>query len=141
MIKGEVVVRPRYGEVDQMGYVYHGNYVDYCHFARTELLRSLGICDKVLEDHGIMMPVIEMNLKYKKPVGYDEEIRVLTCLKKFPDTRMNFEFSFVNENDDLVCKAQSTVVFVDRISRKPQRVPSIIKEALADQFKEISVVA
>lgn len=67
MIKDEIQIRPRYGEVDQMGYVYHANYVSYCHQARTELLRKLGVHDRVLEEKNVMLPVISFEIKYKKP--------------------------------------------------------------------------
>lgn len=139
MIKGEITIRPRYGEVDQMGYVYHGNYVDYCHQARTELLRSIGINDKVLEDHGIMLPVIEMNLKYKQPVGYDEELKVCAAIKQLPETRLQFNFEFYKAGDKKVCEATTTVVFVDSNNRKPLRIPSIVSNALKIHFEDVSV--
>ncbi|PXY02628.1 thioesterase [Marinifilum breve] len=130
MIEGECRIRPRYGEVDQMGYVYHANYVDYCHFARTELMRSFGINDKVLEENGIMMPVIEMNLKYKKPTAYDEELLVITRISEIPSTRFKFNFEFKNQDNELVCKANSTLVFVKSDSRKPIKAPEIVLNSL-----------
>ncbi|MBI9059384.1 MAG: acyl-CoA thioesterase [Labilibaculum sp.] len=138
MISGEYKIRPRYDEVDQMGYVYHGNYVSYCHQARTELLRNFGVNDKVLEDNGIMMPVIEMNLKYLKPSGYDNELTIRTCIKKLPTTRFYIEFVFENDKGEKVCKADSTVVFVDKDSRKPQRTPELIINALQAEFEMVS---
>lgn len=132
MIEGECRIRPRYGEVDQMGYVYHANYVDYCHFARTELMRSFGINDKVLEENGIMMPVIEMNLKYKKPTGYDEELLVITRIPEMPVTRFKFNFEFRNQNNELVCKANSTLAFVKSDSRKPIKAPEIVSNSLKE---------
>ncbi|MGD2034041.1 MAG: hotdog domain-containing protein, partial [Bacteroidales bacterium] len=71
MLKDEIFIRPRYGEVDKMGYVYHANYVCYFHQARTELLRKYGISDSVLEKNNIILPVISMGLKYYKPAYYD----------------------------------------------------------------------
>ncbi|MCY1636359.1 acyl-CoA thioesterase [Marinifilum sp. D737] len=134
MIEGECRIRPRYGEVDQMGYVYHANYVDYCHFARTELMRSFGINDKVLEENGIMMPVIEMNLKYKKPTGYDEELLVITRIPEIPLTRFKFNFEFRNQNNELVCKANSTLAFVKSDSRKPIKAPEMVLNSLKEAF-------
>ncbi len=72
MITDEIQLRPRYGEVDRMGYVYHANYVSYCHQARTELLRKHGINDKVLEENKVMLPVISFEIKYLKPAHYDD---------------------------------------------------------------------
>jgi len=137
MIEGECKIRPRYNEVDQMGYVYHANYVSYCHQARTELLRQFGINDKVLEDHNIMLPVIEMNLRYLKPSGYDEELTVRTVINDLPSSRFRFGFIFENEKRENICKASCTVVFVDSRNRKPTRVPGMILQALQREFEEI----
>lgn len=138
MIAGELKIRPRYGEVDKMGYVYHANYVGYCHQARTELLRSYGINDKVLEDNNIMLPVIEMNLRYLKPSGYDEEIVVKTIVKELPVFRFRFEFEIENEKGEKICQAESTVVFVDSTSRKPKRIPYLVLNAIRDEFKALN---
>ncbi len=135
MISGEYKIRPRYDEVDQMGYVYHGNYVSYCHQARTELLRKFGINDKVLEENGIMMPVISMNLRYLKPSGYDKELTIRTFINELPSTRLHFEFVFENDQGIKVCKAESTVVFVDKESRKPMRTPDMILQVLQAEFE------
>jgi len=140
MIRGECKIRPQYGEVDQMGYVYHANYVNYCHRARTELMREFGLNDKVLEENGIMLPVVAMNLKYIKPSGYDDELRVYTTIKEMPLTRFKFEFEFVNEKGEKVCKAESTVVFVDSVNRKPMRVPELIKKVLEEKFSLEQVI-
>lgn len=130
MIEGEFKIRPRYDEVDQMGYVYHANYVSYCHQARTELLRQFEINDRILEEHNIMLPVIEMNLKYLKPSGYDQELTIRTFIKELPNTRFKFEFIFENEKKEKICQANTTLVFVDKMTRKPHRVPDIILRAL-----------
>ncbi|PKQ63838.1 hypothetical protein BZG02_07390 [Labilibaculum filiforme] len=135
MIIGECKIRPRYDEVDQMGYVYHANYVNYCHLARTELLRQFGINDKVLEENNIMLPVIEMNLKYLKPTGYDEELTVRTRIKELPKARFKFEFEFENGNYEKTCTATSTLVFVNGKTRKPHVVPDIIVNALKEAFE------
>ena len=139
MIKDQTILRPRYGEVDQMGYVYHGNYVNYCHQARTELMRKLGIEDKQLESLQIMMPVITMNLHYHKPAGYDDELIVHTLIDKMPATRMHFRFKIVNRKKELICDAETIVVFVNSKTRKPLRTPPIVKDALEPYFVAVSL--
>ncbi len=131
-----IQLRPRYGEVDQMGYVYHANYVTYCHQARTELLRQLGIEDHQLEKHNIMLPVISMDLRYHKPAGYDELLTVKTNLKEEPRTRFSFQFEFRNEQNELICSANCSTAIVDRFTRKPMRAPALIKQA----FNKIEMV-
>ncbi len=128
--KGKVQVRPRYGEVDQMGYVYHANYVTYCHLARTELLREIGIHDKFLEENGVMLPVISMDLRYLKPGKYDELLTIEASIDELPKVRFSFHFKIYNEEGELLCKAKSTVVFADSLTRKPIKIPKFISDAL-----------
>jgi len=135
MITDILQLRPRYGEVDQMGYVYHANYVAYCHQARTELLRKLGIDDNKLEKKQVMLPVISFNIIYKKPAHYDELITINTIIRKLPKVRFSFEFEIKNEKNTLLSKATSTVVFVDSQSRLPKSIPDFIEKILEANFK------
>lgn len=130
MITKEMQIRPRYGEVDQMGYVYHANYVSYCHQARTELFRSLKICDNTLEKEQIMIPVIDFHIDYKNPAHYDELLTIKTSIKEATPIKCSFEFNICNETNETICLAHSTVVFVDSKTRRPKRATQIIKEAL-----------
>lgn len=140
MITGKLKIRPRYGEVDQMGYVYHANYVSYCHQARTELLREYGINDRVLDKNGIMLPVIEMNLKYLQPAYYDDKLTIITSIRKAPTTRFYFDFEIFRKTHELICTATSTVVFVDKQSRKPMRIPDFIKKAIDYEFEQDKLI-
>lgn len=129
MITDITKITPRYNEVDQMGYVYHANYVSYCHQARTELMRKLAICDSTLEQKGIMMPVISFDINYKIPIGYDEPMTIQTKVLEQPQVRLHFDFEIFNAKNKLSSHAKSTVVFVDSITRKPIVAPSWIIEA------------
>jgi acyl-CoA thioester hydrolase len=134
MLIGEIQLKPRYGEVDQMGYVYHANYVIYCHQARTELLRRYGINDSLLEENNIMLPVISMNLNYLRPARYDEMLTVKAIVRGMPCTRFHFDFEITNEKSKKVCTAHSTLVFVDAVTRKPIRAPALVENALKKYF-------
>lgn len=138
MITDVFQIRPRYGEVDQMRYVYHANYVIYCHQARNELLRKLGLDEIELENNDIILPVISFDIKYKKPAHFDELITIKTIIKEMPNTRFNFEFEIKNELNTLLSKAKSTVLFVDSESRLPKRIPDFIKKILNPNFKVTS---
>jgi len=137
MIRDEMQIRPRYGEVDQMGYVYHANYVSYCHQARTELLRKYGINDRALEENNVMLPVISFNIKYLKPAYYDELLSIKTILSEMPEVKCNFKFEITNMKMETLCTANSTIVFVNAKTRKPIRVPKLIEEALKNHFETI----
>ena len=127
MMELTIEIKIRYDEVDKMGYVYHGNYAKYFHLSRTELLRTVGLCDKTLEDHNILLPVIEMNIRYLKPIFYDDVIKVSTRLLETTYTKMLFEHNVYNMKNELINKGISTLALVDLESRKPIRMPEFIR--------------
>ena len=126
MIQSEQKIRVRYDEVDKMGYLYHGNYAGYFHVGRTELLRKFGLSDIELEKQNIILPVIEMNTKYLKPVLYDEKITIKTYLIEFSGVRIKFSYQVFNQDNDLTTEAYMTLVFVNNHNRKPVRLPKNI---------------
>lgn len=130
MIENISQLRPRYGEVDKMGYVYHANYVSYCHEARTECMRKMGLCDRTLEEKGYMLPVIEMTLKHLSPAYYDELLTIKTKLIHPPSHRLNFLFEIYNPKQRKVCEARTTVVFVRIASLKPCRLPEFVAKTM-----------
>ncbi len=135
MITSENVIQVRYDEVDKMGYVYHGNYARYYHISRTELLRKVGISDRELESQNIILPVIEMNIRYIQPVYYDDFITIKTKLLELPETRMKFQHEVINQDDEIINIANSTLVFVDSNTRKPMIIPEIILNKLEAYLK------
>ena len=139
MITDELQLRPRYGEVDKMGYVYHANYVSYCHQARTELLRKIGIHDSLLEANNVMLPVISFEINYKKPAHYDELLTIKTTIREMPEVRLNFDFEVRNEEGVLLTTAKSTVVFVNSNNRFPMGAPDFVEKALKIQFDRITI--
>ena len=84
----ETKLRVRYSETDQMGYVYYGNYASYFEVARVDMLRSIGLSYKAMEDSGIMMPVLELKSKYIKPAYYDDLLTIKVIIKEIPQTRI-----------------------------------------------------
>jgi acyl-CoA thioester hydrolase len=139
MITDEIQLRPRYGEVDQMGYVYHANYVSYCHQARTELLRKIGIHDSLLEAKNVMLPVISFEINYKKPAHYDELLTIKTKIREMPEVRFSFEFEVRNTEGILLTTAKSTVVFVDSKNRFPMSAPDFVRKTLKEHFESINI--
>lgn len=112
-------VRVRYGETDQMGYVYYGNYAEYYEVARVEMLRSLGMDYASMENNGVMMPVLELNCKYIKPALYDQEITIKTTIQDLPGVRIHFKYELFNEAGELINIGTTTLVFVDMAKNKP----------------------
>ncbi|PNQ72700.1 thioesterase [Hanstruepera neustonica] len=130
MFFDEIPIRVRYGETDQMGVVHHGNYALYLEMGRTEWLRKKGISYKEMEDDGVMLPVISMNLKFKKSALYDEVIKVKTTLPKLPSVKIEFDYEIYNENGDLLVSANTVLAFIDMKTKRPIKCPDYILEKL-----------
>lgn len=119
----DVPVRVRYGETDQMGIVYHANYVQYYEIARTELIRGLGMSYREMEERGILLVVREVRMTYLAPAYYDEILNVRVSLRREPTATVVFDFEVFNPAGELINRGEVTLVSVDRQSRKPVRCP------------------
>lgn len=123
MIENKITFRIRYGETDQMGYAHHGNYPQYFEMGRIELLRSVGISYKKMEDEGIILPVHSINTRFLKPAKYDDQVTLRTFLKETPAARIVFEYEIYNENEELITTGNTTLVFVDTKKNRPIKIP------------------
>ena len=130
MVTDIVSIRVRYGETDQMGVVYHGNYAQYLEIGRIEWLRKLGISYKEMEASGIMLPVVHLSLNYKKSACYDDLIEVKTQLKKLPTSRIEFHYELRNQSDEILATAETVLAFIDINKNRPTRCPSYILDKL-----------
>jgi len=134
MFSHSTKIRVRYGETDQMGYMYYGNYAQYYEVGRVEMLRSLGMSYSSMEAAGIMMPVLELKCKYIKPALYDQVITVKTIIKTLPGVRIFFEYELYNEKEELINIGSTTLVFVDMKKNKPTNPPENFMEKLSVFF-------
>lgn len=131
MIQATSYIRVRYGETDQMGYVYYGNYAQYFEVARVELFRSIGLPYKQLEQNNVMMPVTKLECFYHHPAHYDEMLKIVTSIPTIPDgVRIEFSYKIYNESELLIHEGNTTLVFVNMINNKPCRAPEILIEKL-----------
>ena len=127
-------IRVRYGETDQMGYVYYGNYAEYYEVARVEMLRSLGMDYASMERSGVMMPVLELNCKYIKPALYDQELTIKTSIEELPGVRIHFKYEVFNPAEELINIGKTTLVFVDMEKNKTCQPPADFMEKLRAFF-------
>ncbi|MBV1922617.1 MAG: acyl-CoA thioesterase [Flavobacteriaceae bacterium] len=123
-------LRVRYGETDQMGIVYYGNYAEYLEQGRTEWLRELGFSYKFLEENNVHLPVVNMNIDYKNPALYDDIITITTSLKKIPSVKIEFYYEIHNQDGKLLIQATTTLVFINSITNKLMRAPSYLLDKL-----------
>ncbi len=135
MIKTETTLRVRYGETDQMGFVYYGNYAQYYEVGRVEAMRSLGFSYREMEEGGILMPVINLTINYKKPALYDDEVRVVTMVKEMPKVRITFDYECYNQKNDLLNTGSVTLVFIDKTRNKPTVPPDWFLEGFRKKFQ------
>lgn len=134
MYISEIKIRVRYGETDQMGYAYYGNYAEYFEVARVEALRNLGFTYKKLEAEGIMLPVLSYSVKFIKPAYYDDELNIKVTIKEVPLARIHFSYEVYNEKDELTTIADTTLVFINKSTNKPCAAPDDFKDALQKFF-------
>jgi acyl-CoA thioester hydrolase len=118
MYTSETKIRVRYGETDQMGFLYYGNYALYYEVGRAEAIRQLGFTYRELEALGIHMPVVELNVQYYRPALYDDLITVKTILKELPQSsKIQFHSELYNEQGVFLNKGVTTLVFYDPVAK------------------------
>ena len=130
MKKFSTTIRVRYGETDQMGVVYHGNYATYFEVARTEWLRDLGITYKYMENSGIMLPVISLFFNFVKSAKYDDVLTIYVFLKKRPLVKIEFDYEIFNQDKEKISTGNSILAFMDMKTNKPIKCPDYILEKL-----------
>ncbi len=134
MYSSETKIRVRYGETDRMGYMYYGHYPEYFEVSRTDMIRSLGLSYRDIEDMGIIMPVRSLHIDYKNPARYDELLVVKSILNKLPEIKLDIDYEIYNEQNQLVCKGNTVLAFVDAKTRRPKRAPEFFLEKVRKYF-------
>ena len=131
-------IRVRYAECDAMGYLHHANYLVYLEEARTAALREQGIAYRDLEREGVFFVVAAATCRFLRPVQYDDVVTVRTYIDRFTRTRIDHRYE-VHRDDDLMCRATTTLACVGRDGRPivmPDRIWSthqIAKPRRADR--------
>jgi acyl-CoA thioester hydrolase len=128
-------LRVRYGETDQMGYVYYGNYAEFYEVARVEMLRTLGTDYKLMEESGVMMPVAELHCKYLKPALYDQIITIKVILDEMPRAGMRFKYMLYNEANELINTGETLLVFVNMKTNKICFIPKELAAKIKPYFE------
>ena len=128
-------LRVRYGDTDQMGYVYYGNYAYYYEQARAEAMRSIDLSYKEIEDSGVMMPVTRMNVKYIQPAFYDQELVIKAIVPSLPNRIMVFKYEVLNPDGVLINEGETHLIFIDAVSKKIKNAPPVLLEKFKPYFK------
>ena len=128
MVTGEIQIRVRYAETDQMGLLHHANYLVYFEQARTELLRQSGGNYKDLEDRGFFLVISKVEVKYKSPAYYDDVLTIRTTVTRATPVRLEHRYEVFRPGGKLVAEGATTLACVDREGRL-QAMPTWLSEA------------
>ena len=123
-------IRVEYHHTDQMGIVHHSNYIKFFEVARTEWLRAVGLTYAEMERRGVMMPIVDVQVKYRMPAYYDELITVRAIVDELPKARMTFRYEIYGEDGRDIASGSTTLGFIDKVTRRPQRAPQWLMEVL-----------
>jgi len=123
-------VRVRYAETDQMGVVYHSNFLVYFEIGRTDYFRKLGFTYKKMEEDHVYMPVTECHCRYFVPALYDEELEILTRLEMLSRLKIKFLYEVIRKHDQKRIAEGHTIHVPMNSEGNPCRVPAVYLEAL-----------
>jgi acyl-CoA thioester hydrolase len=124
-------LRSRYAETDQMGHVYHGNFLQYFEVARSEMIRDRGMTYAELESQGVMLPIVHVAVDYKEPLLYDELFMVHTFIFNEPGVKLDTWYKVTDATGGrLKAVGHVILVFMDATSRRPVRAPHYFVEGL-----------
>ena len=126
-----VEFRVRYSETDQMGVVYHANYLHWCDIGRTEYLRARGATYADLERAGMLLAVAEANIRYHASARYDQIVRIETTLRDVRSRALTFDYSILHaEHRTRLVTASTVLVALDTEGRSVQ-LPAETRELLS----------
>ena len=127
----DATVRVRYAETDQMGVVYHANYLVWFEVGRVEFIRQLGLDYKSMEQDGALIAVAEVTARYKAPARYDDELIVRTSLAGVRGPIVRFRYAVVRAADEMILCEGETVHFVVGRDMKRREMPAKYAERFA----------
>jgi acyl-CoA thioester hydrolase len=134
MISTDTTIRVRYGETDRMGYAYYGIYAQYYEVGRVETMRKLGFSYRDVEERGLLMPVADFSISYRKPAHYDDDVVVRTTLRTRPGpVRLVFEYECLR-GDEILNTGSVTLACIDKATGRMCRLPEWFEKALDRYF-------
>ena len=121
----------RYSETDQMGIVYHANYLPWFEVGRTDFLREAGVTYRELEQQGFLLPVTDASLSYKQPARYDDEIEVRTRIGELTPVRLTFAYEIYRVADEELLVTGETKHVFTNAALKPVRLSRSLPDLYA----------
>lgn len=135
MFVHESKVKVRYVETDQMGVVHHSNYAQYYELARTECFEACsGMTYESMEADGVMLPILELQSKFLKPALYNQVLTIKSIVNELPTVRLKVDYEIYNEANELINVGKTTLVFVNKETRKPCPPPESFMKNVRSYF-------
>jgi len=130
MLRHRTTCRVIYGDTDNMGQAYYGNYFRWFEMGRSEMFRALGLSYKAVEDQGIYLPVAETHCRYAAPARYDDILVIETSVDPTVKAGIKFDYRIFREDGEtLVARGYTRHPCVNR-QGKVVRPPAFIREIL-----------
>ena len=126
-------IRVRYGDTDQMGFAYYGNYLRWFEIGRAEMLRALGRSYREIESRGVWLPVLEARCHYLRPARYDDEVVIETGVRELRRASVRFGYRILrNGSDELLAYGETEHCYMgpsERPVRPPQELLALLEAA------------
>ncbi|MDQ6611151.1 MAG: acyl-CoA thioesterase [Gemmatimonadota bacterium] len=132
-------LRVRYAETDQMGVVYHANYLVWCEIGRTDLIRQLGKPYAEFEREGVRLAVSEATIRFRGSARYDDPIRVFTTIIDVRSRSVTFAYRIVRNGDSATLVSATTVLIALDLNSRPITMPAALREMLAGATTSIAL--
>ncbi|AVQ99147.1 acyl-CoA thioesterase [Oceanobacillus sp. M65] len=139
MNKVQTPIEVRYQETDQMGVVYHANYLVWFEIGRTKFIESLGLRYGVMEEQGVVSPVTDATISFKKPIRYGEDTVVETWLESYDGLRTVYGYQILNSKRHVAVSGKTEHVIVKKDSFRPLSLRKAFPEwheAYSNKLKE-----
>ncbi len=127
----EYITKPiliRYYETDQMGFVHHSNYLRYFELARIEWISTLGFSYQKMEERGYLMPVINANIEFKRPLTFGNSFRVKIQSKEIPKVKFELIYEIILDKDIIIARGSTILAFLSSHNLKPVRCPKFFSD-------------
>ena len=121
-------IKVRYYETDQMGIVHHSNYLKFFEFARIEWLEKLNTPYHEIEKNKIILPVVNCEIKFLKPLVFGDTFKVIVQCTKKPTSSIEFSYEIFNNSGEKTTEGKTLLAFLNSDSMKPIRCPEMISK-------------
>ena len=133
-MQAELELAVRYYETDQMGIVHHSNYIRYFECGRSDMMQKYGLPIEVIEQEGVMLPVVSVEAHYKIPARMGDTIRIVSRIGKVPMAKLEVDSEIYNQDGVLLCTDKVVLGFIDSVTRHPVRCPQKLAKVIGDNL-------